>query len=73
MTSLLTGSAVLVTGDNRRENDNNGFGYSCLKTTGSRMKKNLSIGYNREPLFLPRFFHNDSDALVDRGTGRCEE
>ncbi|CEF87949.1 hypothetical protein FGSG_05056 [Fusarium graminearum PH-1] len=39
MTSLLTGSAVLVTGGNRRGNDNYGFGYSCLETTGARMKR----------------------------------
>ncbi|KAH6965265.1 hypothetical protein EDB82DRAFT_479629 [Fusarium venenatum] len=64
MTSLLTGSAVLVAGENRRGNDNNGFGYSCLKTTGSRMKS-LSVSYNREPLFS-RFFHNDSNTLVER-------
>ncbi|CAG2004122.1 unnamed protein product [Fusarium graminearum] len=67
MTSLLTGSAVLVTGGNRRGNDNYGFGYSCLETTDRRQdEKNLSIGYNREPLFLPRFFHSDSDTLVER-------
>ncbi|PTD05403.1 hypothetical protein FCULG_00000390 [Fusarium culmorum] len=39
MTSLLTGSAVLVTGENRRGNDNYGFGYSCHETTGARMKR----------------------------------
>ncbi|KAL3593568.1 hypothetical protein FPOAC2_07868 [Fusarium poae] len=57
MTSLLTGSAVLVTGENRRGNDNNGFGYSCLRLQD---EKSPSVGYNREPLF----FHVSSTMIA---------